>query len=97
MEMTELERTIQSTATKLWGVQKTLAKTSSPTPYKALLDAMSELELNISWARRQLVLQWRYDGASWQQVGDALHITRQSAWERYGQAEAAANNEWEPT
>jgi hypothetical protein len=84
-------------ATRLWNVQKTVAKTSSPTPYKALLNSMAELELNIQWARRQLVLQWRCDGATWQQIGDALHITRQSAWERYGQAEAAVNNEFEPT
>lgn len=35
------------------------------------------------WARRKLVDHARHRGASWTDVGDALGITRQSAWQRY--------------
>lgn len=30
-----------------------------------------------------LVIRARREGATWQEIGDALNMTRQSAWERY--------------
>jgi hypothetical protein len=32
----------------------------------------------------EMVSQARAEGASWKQIGEALGVTYQSAWERYG-------------
>jgi uncharacterized NAD(P)/FAD-binding protein YdhS len=44
---------------------------------------------NTQTAISALVAEARARGASWQGIGDALGITRQSAWERFGKREQA--------
>jgi hypothetical protein len=61
------------------------------------LDALRELartEVELDELRRQQVAAARAAGATWEQVGEALGISRQSAWEHYAartRAELAAN------
>ncbi len=50
------------------------------------LDALRELartEAELGVLRRQSVADARAAGASWDQIGDALGMTRQSAWEYF--------------
>ena len=42
---------------------------------------------NTQTAISALVAEARTQGATWQGIGDALGITRQSAWERFGKRE----------
>jgi hypothetical protein len=44
---------------------------------------LKALENAIEEVRRQLVGHMRDQGASWDEVGDTLGITKQGAWERY--------------
>lgn len=47
---------------------------------RAMHDALGhEVALIDEW-----VNEAKEDGATWEQIGDALGITRQSAWERFG-------------
>ncbi|WP_249021040.1 hypothetical protein [Conexibacter sp. S30A1] len=57
----------------------------------ALRRAREQLD-NTQTAISALVAEARAQGASWQGIGDALGITRQSAWERFGKREQAADN-----
>lgn len=67
------------------------------------LDALRELtrtEAELDEMRRQQVAAARAAGATWDQVGEALGMSRQSAWEYYATgtrselaANAAANTE----
>ena len=47
------------------------------------LRVLADGELELSRLRRDRVVAARAAGASWQQVGDALGISRQSAWESF--------------
>ncbi len=47
------------------------------------LRVLADSELELSRLRRERVVAARAAGASWQQVGDALGISRQSAWENF--------------
>jgi len=47
---------------------------------------------NAQTAISALVAEARAQGASWQGIGDALGITRQSAWERFGKREQTAGD-----
>lgn len=52
-----------------------------------LLDALGGVrlvELAADQARRRIVLAARLDGYSWTQIGDALGVSKQAAWERFG-------------
>jgi len=53
-----------------------------PAPLDALR-ALSEGEEEIERLRREQVIAARKAGASWEQVGEALGMTRQSAWEQF--------------
>lgn len=67
------------------------------------LDALRELtrsEAELDELRRERITAARATGASWEQVGEALGISRQSAWEYYSAevrnqlaANAAANKD----
>lgn len=67
------------------------------------LDALRELtrsEAELDELRRERIMAARAAGASWEQVGEALGVSRQSAWEYYSAkvrdllaANAAANND----
>ena len=47
------------------------------------LRVLADSEAEIDRIRRDRVRAARTAGASWQQIGDALGISRQSAWENY--------------
>ncbi len=47
------------------------------------LRVLTERELELERIRRKQVIAARAAGASWQQIGDALGVTRQSAWESF--------------
>lgn len=44
------------------------------------LRVLTESELELERIRREQVIAARAAGATWQQIGDALGVTRQSAW-----------------
>ena len=54
------------------------------------LRALNEHEHELERIRREQVVAARAAGASWQQIGDALGVTRQSAWESFTAATRAA-------
>jgi ATP-dependent protease Clp ATPase subunit len=60
-----------------WELTDSLDAALANLPNVALAQAQVEQSL-LGWVRRARVL-----GATWAQVGDALGITRQSAWERF--------------
>lgn len=47
------------------------------------LRVLTESEHELERIRREQVIAARAAGASWQQIGDALGVTRQSAWESF--------------
>jgi hypothetical protein len=47
------------------------------------LRVLTEREYELERIRRAQVVAARAAGASWQQIGDALGVTRQSAWESF--------------
>lgn len=47
------------------------------------LRVLTESEHELERIRRDQVIAARAAGASWQQIGDALGVTRQSAWESF--------------
>lgn len=49
----------------------------------AALRALTDSEQELDRIRREQVIAARSAGASWQQIGDALGVTRQSAWEGF--------------
>ena len=63
---------------------------SLPTDPLAALRVLVESELEIDRIRRAQVIAARAAGATWQQVGDALGVSRQSAWESFTEDARAA-------
>lgn len=49
----------------------------------AALRVLTESEHELERIRREQVIAARAAGASWQQIGDALGVSRQSAWEAF--------------
>ena len=49
----------------------------------AALRVLTDSEHELDRIRREQVIAARAAGASWQQIGDALGVTRQSAWEGF--------------
>ena len=49
----------------------------------AALRVLTDSEHELDRIRREQVIAARSAGASWQQIGDALGVTRQSAWESF--------------
>jgi len=49
----------------------------------AALRVLADTEVQLDRMRRDRVIAARAGGASWQQVGDALGVSRQSAWEAF--------------
>jgi hypothetical protein len=60
----------------------------------AALRVLTDSEHELDRIRREQVIAARSAGASWQQIGDALGVTRQSAWESFTAAtrDALASN-----
>ena len=56
---------------------------SLPADPLAALRVLTDSELELDRIRRKQVVAARAAGASWQQIGDALGVTRQSAWESF--------------
>ena len=52
----------------------------------AALRVLTESEHELERIRREQVIAARTAGASWQQIGDALGVSRQSAWEAFSAA-----------
>ncbi|MFC5930946.1 hypothetical protein D6T64_12190 [Cryobacterium melibiosiphilum] len=50
-----------------------------------MIRAAIMVELHATNARRAIISQARAEGRTWQEIGDALGVTRQSAHERFGQ------------
>ena len=65
------------------------AKNLPQDPLSALR-VLTERELELERIRRKQVIAARSAGASWQQIGDALGVTRQSAWESFTAESRAA-------
>jgi len=51
----------------------------------AALAALREAQAHVDEAKRRAVVAARNDGASWSEIGDALGVSRQSAWQLYSQ------------
>ena len=60
-----------------------LVTESLPEDPLVALRVLAASEVEIDRIRRDRVRAARAPGASWQQIGDALGISRQSAWESY--------------
>ena len=56
---------------------------SLPQDPLAALRVLTDSEHELDRIRREQVIAARAAGASWQQIGDALGVTRQSAWESF--------------
>ena len=56
---------------------------SLPQDPLAALRVLTDSEHELERIRREQVIAARAAGASWQQIGDALGVTRQSAWESF--------------
>jgi hypothetical protein len=56
----------------------------------AALRVLTESEYELERIRREQVIAARAAGASWQQIGDALGVSRQSAWEAFTAATRSA-------
>ena len=54
------------------------------------LRVLTESEHELGRIRREQVIAARAAGASWQQIGDAIGVTRQSAWESFTATTRAA-------
>lgn len=54
----------------------------------AELQGLSFMAQIIDKAKAEVVAECRQRGRSWAQIGDALGVTRQSAWTKYGADEA---------
>jgi hypothetical protein len=60
-----------------------LVTESLPQDPLVALRVLADSEAEIDRIRRDCVRAARAAGASWQQIGDALGVSRQSAWESY--------------
>lgn len=60
-----------------------LVTKSLPQDPLVALRVLADSEAEIDRIRRERVRAARAAGASWQQIGDALGVSRQSAWESY--------------
>ncbi len=60
-----------------------LSTESLPQDPLVALRVLADSEAEIDRIRRDRVRAARAAGASWQQIGDALGVSRQSAWEIY--------------
>lgn len=60
-----------------------VAVESLPSEPLAALRVLADSEHELDRLRRERVIAARAAGASWQQVGDALGVSRQSAWESF--------------
>jgi hypothetical protein len=60
-----------------------VAVDSLPRDPLSALRVLTESEHELDRIRRTQVVAARAAGASWQQIGDALGVTRQSAWESF--------------
>jgi hypothetical protein len=60
-----------------------VAAESLPRDPLSALRVLTESEHELDRIRRTQVIAARAAGASWQQIGDALGVTRQSAWESF--------------
>jgi len=56
----------------------------------AALRVLTEREHELERIRREQVVCARVAGASWQQIGNALGVSRQSAWETFAAATRSA-------
>jgi hypothetical protein len=60
-----------------------VAVDSLPDEPLAALRVLADSEVELDRIRRQQVIAARTAGASWQQIGHALGVSRQSAWEMF--------------
>jgi len=60
-----------------------VAHESLPDDPLAALRVLADTEVQLDRMRRDRVIAARAGGASWQQVGDAMGVSRQSAWEAF--------------
>lgn len=72
------------------GVSVLVAAKNLPTDPLSALRMLTESEHELERIRREQVLAARAAGASWQQIGDALGVSRQSAWEAFTAATRVA-------
>lgn len=50
---------------------------------RSALEALDSARVTVELAETQLAAHLRSFGATWQEIGDALHISRQTAFARY--------------
>ena len=67
-----------------------VAVESLPQDPLAALRVLADSEVELDRIRREQVVAARAAGAPWQQVGDALGVSRQSAWESFAADAKAA-------
>jgi len=65
------------------GMSGIFVSESLPQDPLVALRVLADSEAEIDRIRRDRVQAARAEGASWQEIGDALGVSRQSAWEHY--------------
>src|SRR2546423_308815 len=86
---------IVATANEMWARWRRLTKSGSPDPLEvASLAAMFERYFDA--VKTEAVKAARASGHSWEEVAATLGTSRQSAWERYRNAERARSARWWP-
>ena len=69
--------------TEEWGA---VVRVLADKPGVTQLESLYRLQLSVDRATRQLVLDYRADGRTWQEIGGALGMTKQAAQQRFGRA-----------
>lgn len=59
--------------------------------YGDMIGAVRLVELAAQQARKAVIVEARAAGEPWQNIADALGVSRQAAWERYGRATEQPN------
>lgn len=70
-------------AKKNWAVRLNLEINEGLDEPLAVISGIVDSSEGIESALREWVRIARSEGHSWQDIGDALQVTRQSAWERF--------------
>lgn len=73
-----------ATQTHLIGVQMRAAdRALAKADYRTAVLDLDAARAHCDEALKLAVRAWRSTGASWQEIGDVLGITRQAAWQRF--------------
>jgi len=84
-----------TTEDELWKRWRQLAKSESPNPLE-VASLAATFERYFDAVKTEAVKAARASGHSWEEVAQTLGTSRQSAWERYRNAQRARSAHWWP-